>query len=98
SVPSRPKRTVPSAALPSRSSMNRVCTLCATAAPFLGLIGHYYRQLGRQERAGVLTRPSAVGFYARPRVISVLGSGRRGALSSRSALSRPGCTGPLLFS
>src|SRR5207237_7206917 len=35
SVPSRPKRTVPSAALPSRSSTNRVCTFCAMSAPFL---------------------------------------------------------------
>jgi len=30
SVPSRPKRTVPSAGLPSISSTNRVCTFCAT--------------------------------------------------------------------
>ena len=34
SVPSRPKRIVPSASLPSRSSMNRVCIFWATGSPF----------------------------------------------------------------
>ncbi len=38
-VPSSAKWTVPSAALPSRSSMNRVCTFWATATPFLTLAG-----------------------------------------------------------